>query len=49
MERERKKEKEGKERILIIQERTKEQSEEITRGECPGSRPVKQRATERGQ
>ena len=49
MERERKKKKEGKERILSIQERAKEQREGITRGESPGPRPVKQRATERGQ
>ena len=49
MDRERKEEKEGKERILIIQERTKEQREGITRGESPGPGPVKQRATERGQ
>ena len=49
MERKRKKKKEGKERILIIQERTKEQREGITRGEFPGPRPVKQRATKRGQ
>ena len=41
MERERKKKKEGKERILIIQERTKEQREGITRGESPGPRLVK--------
>ena len=49
MERERKKKKEGKERKLIIQERTKEQREGITRGESPGPKPVKQRAIERGQ
>ena len=49
METERKKKKEGKERKLIIQERTKEQREGITRGESPGPRPVKQKATERGQ
>ena len=49
MERKRKKKKEGKERILIIQERAKEQREEITRDESPDPRPVKQRATERGQ
>ena len=41
--------KEGKERILITQERAKEQREGITRGESPSPRPVKQRATERGQ
>ena len=44
-----KRKKEGKERILITQERAKEQREGITRGESPSSRPVKQRATERGQ
>ena len=49
MERKRKKKKEGKERILITQERAKEQREGITRGESPSPRPVKQRATERGQ
>ena len=49
MERERKKKKEGKERILSIQERDKEQREGITRGEFLGPRLVKQRATERGQ
>ena len=37
------------ERKLIIQERTKEQREGITRVDSPGPRPVKQRATERGQ
>ena len=36
-----KRKKEGKERILIIQERTKEQREGITRGESPGPRLVK--------
>ena len=49
MDRERKEEKEGKERILIIQERTKEQREGITRGESPSPRPIKQKATKRGQ
>ena len=49
MERERTKKKEGKERILIIQERTKEQREGITRGKSLGPRPVKQKATKRGQ
>ena len=49
LERYRKKKKERKERRLIIQERTKKQREGITRGESPGSKPVKQRATERGQ
>ena len=44
-----KRKKEGKERILITQERAKEQREGITRGESPSPRPVKQRATERGQ
>ena len=33
--------KEGKERILITQERAKEQREGITRGESPSPRPVK--------
>ena len=46
---EEKKKKERKERRLIIQERIKEQREGITRGESAGPRPVKQRATERGQ
>ena len=32
-----------------MQERTKEQREGITRGESLGPRPIKQRATERGQ
>ena len=36
-----KRKKEGKERILIIQERTKEQREGITRGESPSPRLVK--------
>ena len=49
MEIKRKKKKEGKERILIIQERAKEQREGTTRGESPNPRPVKQRATKRGQ
>ena len=44
-----KRKKEGKERMLITQERAKEQREGITRGESPSPRPVKQRATERGQ
>ena len=38
-----------KEKILITQERAKEQRERITRGESPSPRPVKQRATERSQ
>ena len=41
MDRERKEEKEGNERILIIQERAKEQREGITRGESPSPRLVK--------
>ena len=44
-----KRKKEGNERILITQEGAKEQREGITRGESPSPRPVKQRATERGQ
>ena len=36
-----KRKKEGKERILITQERAKEQREGITRGESPSPRPVK--------
>ena len=43
------KRKKRKERILITQERAKEQREGITKGESPSPRPVKQRATERGQ
>ena len=46
---EKKEKRERKKRRLIIQERIKEQREGITRGESPGPRPVKQRATERGQ
>ena len=46
---EREKKKKRKERILITQERAKEQREGITKGESPSPRPVKQRATERGQ
>ena len=45
---EKKKEK-RKERILITQERAKEQREGITRGESPSLKLVKQRSTERGQ
>ena len=46
---EREKKEKRKERILITQERAKEQREGITRGESPSPKPVKQRATERGQ
>ena len=35
--------------ILITQERANEQREGITRGESPNPKPVKQKATERGQ
>ena len=45
----RKKKEKRKERKLITQERVKEQRERITRGESSNPRPVKQRATERGQ
>ena len=38
-----KRKKKRKERRLIIQERTKEQREGVTRGESSGPRPVKQR------
>ena len=45
----RKKKEKRKERKLITQERVKEQREGITRGESPSPRPVKQKATKRGQ
>ena len=44
-----KRKKEGKERILITQERAKEHRERTTKGESPSPRPVKQSAIERGQ
>ena len=43
-----KRKKEENERILITQERAKEQREGITRGKSPNPRLVKQRVIERG-
>ena len=47
MEKKEKKEKEKeKKKILMTQKRAKKTRERITRGESPGPRPVRQRATE---